>query len=767
MLQVSGRTAAAGMFPTLPRQAVIFFASAVCALTVPAQEPGTGYFQERRTWSFPEDGVFFSNEFSGARLNAVTRTGPNNYLLTIASETDPPVNNSPWYAFRVWSTSNRTITNTVSYPEAGITHRYRPRYSSNLNSWTLVATNAISVDATGTQAAFTMPASSTVRTVAGQQLITWEDQLAWAANFTNLPFVRMQEIGRSVQGRPMVRLDTATAPPDSSGTLILMAGQHPPEVPGTRAFRNFTEEIFADTPLGREFRRRFNVVVLPLMNPDGWHHGHWRDNANRQDLNRAWTGSGLTNSPEVRAAIVSLRTITNAVAFIDFHSTTFNVLYTGTDEAERPAYFVPEYIERVNNGVAPFGVSAWPRNVSEGTTGSTSRFWVASNLGCAAFTWEFSDIAAEARIREGGRVGAREMMTMLLELWRDNHTSPVVRYDFEDPVNPWLPAATPTGAITTVAGAPSGARRAELSGGYLTLADLDYGSAGGAALSLWFRMDARPGRDFAYLFGHGTVVAANSFNVYWRAANNTLRVSVMGPDDPQQQVEIPDNLFIGRGWQHLAVVLQPGTGTSVYLNGLLQGSMSNGAAGVNPTGDIRFGINNVATAERNFVGGLDDVRLYHAPVTPWQLATIQHPDTPSEPYLDWRDAAFASLAHGGDNALAADLSDADADGLSNLEEYAFGGNPLASDGQALQPRLHLGAAGYEVRYRRRIGVSNVESRVWTSADLVGWQTGPPILSETGTVTADQLFEEVAVRATGAPEGENRRFFRLETIRRGN
>ncbi len=732
-----------------------------------AQEAGTASFQERRTWSFPEDGVFFSNEFSGARLNAVTRTGPNNYRLTITSETDPPVNNSPWYAFRVWSTSSRTITNTLSYPESGITHRYRPRYSSNLNTWTLVSTNSISIDATGTLAAFTMPASSTVRTVAGQQLITWEDQLAWAANFTNLPFVRMQEIGRSVQGRPMVRLDTATAPPDSSGTLILMAGQHPPEVPGTRAFRNFTEEIFNDTPLAREFRRRFNVVVLPLMNPDGWHHGHWRDNANRQDLNRAWTGSGLTNSPEVRAAIASLRGITNAAAFIDFHSTTFNVFYTGTDEAERPAYFVPEYIDRLNRGVASFGVNPWPRNVSEGTTGSTSRFWGASNLGCAAFTWEFSDIASEARIREGGRVGAREMMTMLLELWRDNHTSPVVRYDFEDPVNPWLPAATPTGDITAVAGAPSGMRSAELSGGYLTLADFDYGSTGGATLSLWFRMDARPRGDFAYLFGHGTVVATNSFNVYWRAANNTLRVSVMGANDPQQQVEIPDSLFTGLGWQHLAVVLQPGTGTSVYLNGLLQGSMTNGAAGVNPTGSIRFGINNVATAERNFAGGLDDVRLYSAPVTPWQLATIQHPDAPSEPYLDWRDAAFASLAHGGDNALAADFLDADADGLSNLEEYAFGGNPLVSDGQVLQPRLHLGAAGHEVRYRRRLGASNVESRVWTSADLVSWQTGPPLMSETGTVTADQLFEEVAVRATGAPAGENRRFFRVETIRRGN
>lgn len=728
-------------------------------------------FQERQTWSFPQDGVFFSNEFSGARLNGVTRTGPNNYVLTITSETDPPVNNSPWYAFRVWSTNNRTITNTLSYPEAGITHRYRPRYSSNLSTWTLVSTNSISTNSTGTLATFTMPSSTTVRTVAGQQLITWENQLAWAANFTNLPFVRMQEIGQSVQGRPIVRLDAETAPADAAGTLVLMTGQHPPEVPGTRAFRNFTEEIFADTPLARQFRRRFNVVVLPLLNPDGWHHGHWRDNANAQDLNRAWSGNGLTNAPEVRAAIASLRGITNAAAFFDFHATTFNVFYTGTDEAERPAYFVPEFINRLNSGVAAFGVNPWPRSINEGTTGSTSRFWAANNLGCAALTWEFSDIAAESRIREGGRVGAREAMTMLLELWDDN-TAPDLRFDFEDPVNPWLAAAgaqiaIPTGSITTATPAPSGERGAELSGGYLSLADFDYGSNAGCTLSLWFRMDARPaGRDFAYLFGHGTVVAANSFNVYWRAANNTLRISVMGANDPQQQVEIPDSAFLGRGWQHLAVVLSPGVGTSVYLNGLLQGSMSNGASGVNPTGNIRLGINNIATAERHFAGGLDDVRIYNSPVAPWQVSTILHPAAPAEPYYDWRDAVFAGFSYGGHNAWAGDLVDIDGDGLSNLQEYAFGGNPLAPDSQSLLPRLFEGMEGFELRYRRRRGESGLDYRVWTSADLLTWQTGQPLLSEVVATPINDSFEEIAVRATGAPTGEAQRFFRLETIRRG-
>src|SRR5687768_9445625 len=64
--------------------------------------------QVKKTFSFETDGVYFSNEFDGARLNNIERTAPNSYTITITPE-NAPVNMSPWYAFRVWSQKKKEI----------------------------------------------------------------------------------------------------------------------------------------------------------------------------------------------------------------------------------------------------------------------------------------------------------------------------------------------------------------------------------------------------------------------------------------------------------------------------------------------------------------------------------------------------------------------------------------------------------------------------------------------------------------------------------
>ena len=43
-----------------------------------------------------------------------------------------------------------------------------------------------------------------------------------------------------------------------------------------------------DTQLARDFRHKFHVLVIPLINPDGVNNGHWRYNVNGTDLNCDW-----------------------------------------------------------------------------------------------------------------------------------------------------------------------------------------------------------------------------------------------------------------------------------------------------------------------------------------------------------------------------------------------------------------------------------------------------------------------------------------------
>ena len=63
------------------RLSVVAVAPFVATIAVSASEPGSASFQDRRTWHFAEDGVAFSNEFSGARLNGVERTDARRRIL--------------------------------------------------------------------------------------------------------------------------------------------------------------------------------------------------------------------------------------------------------------------------------------------------------------------------------------------------------------------------------------------------------------------------------------------------------------------------------------------------------------------------------------------------------------------------------------------------------------------------------------------------------------------------------------------------------------
>lgn len=89
--------------------------------------------QEKKTFAFEADGVYFSNEFDGARLNKIERTGENFYTITILPE-NAPINMSPWYAFQVWSKRKKEITVKLVYPDFA-KHRYSPLTSKDGRKW--------------------------------------------------------------------------------------------------------------------------------------------------------------------------------------------------------------------------------------------------------------------------------------------------------------------------------------------------------------------------------------------------------------------------------------------------------------------------------------------------------------------------------------------------------------------------------------------------------------------------------------------------------
>lgn len=120
------------------------------------------------------------------------------------------------------------------------------------------------------------------------------------------------------------------------------------------------------------------------------------------------------------------------------------------------------------------------------------------------------------------------------------------------------------------------------------------------------------------------------------------------------------------------------------------------------------------------------------------------------PFERW--AENAGLAG---NAAAAD-ADPDADGRTNLVEYALGGDPVRAEGGAATS-LEPGAEGLLFRFHRAAdSAADTEVEVQVSADLQEWATW--------RVLADDEVGEQSIVIPVGPEG--RRFVRLRVTRAG-
>ena len=94
-------------------------------------------FQEKKIFSFDKSGVYFSNDFDGARLNNVIQKNDSTFILSVLPE-NIPINPSPYYAFKVISNTTKRINLEFDYPY-GYKHRYTPKIYFE-NKWSIADT---------------------------------------------------------------------------------------------------------------------------------------------------------------------------------------------------------------------------------------------------------------------------------------------------------------------------------------------------------------------------------------------------------------------------------------------------------------------------------------------------------------------------------------------------------------------------------------------------------------------------------------------------
>lgn len=376
--------------------------------------------QAKGVFPFNEDGVYFSNEFDGARLNDIVRTGPKAYTITITPE-NSPINMSPWYAFQVWSATPGDIAIKLVYPDA-VRHRYTPQLSGDGLAWTPLAADRVTEEGQAAAAGATARPKSIVMKlqvdarplwVAGQELQTSKHVFAWMDALAAKRGLAVSEIGKSTGGRPIKLLTIGN--PLGKKSMLVISRQHPPEVTGYFAMQAFVDTISGDSPLAQQFRKDWTIYVVPLMNPDGVDGGFWRHNVGGIDLNRDWAEF---NQPETRAVCDFLknRTAQTGGKFyfgIDFHSTWDDIYYTldGKFKGNMPG-LVPAWLDSLQRVIPNYKPVIQASDKLEPTT--VSRNYFLKTYGMEAIVFEIGDNTPRDRIRQKGEVGANELMKLML-----------------------------------------------------------------------------------------------------------------------------------------------------------------------------------------------------------------------------------------------------------------------------------------------------------------------------------------------------------------
>ena len=349
-----------------------------------------------------------SIDFEGGALADCKQKGKAAVVLTIKPENEP-INNSPWYAFKLESESLKVVDVKLEYQ--GGTHRYTPKLSVDGVRWIEYPKDRLLVPEDKSSAAFSVGINNGVTWVAAQPLLGIDAYSAWWGKLQAESSLDFSVVGQSIQNRDLVRL---LAHNNQKELLVILGRQHPPETTGAIAMMAFVDRLFSGDDLSKQFLERVGVAIYPFINRDGVEHGHWRHNVGGKDLNRDW-GPFEQQEPRLVSEDIAYLVKNNELILgymLDFHSTWYDVFYTQKDShysvrADFTRRWLGAFEQSMRTIEPDFNVN---RKSSHNPDSPTSKSYFFETYGIPATTYEIGDDAPVTRIQEYARRSAESFM---------------------------------------------------------------------------------------------------------------------------------------------------------------------------------------------------------------------------------------------------------------------------------------------------------------------------------------------------------------------
>ena len=325
------------------------------------------------------------------------------FAILVTPEHAPPINPSPWYAFRYAARGGEGIFVRLDY--LGARHRYPPKLVRGGE----IAAIPAEVSHHGRSARLALPPGEGI--VAAQEPFGASRYALLVDRLARLPHADRIELGRSLDGRPItaVRFGHRAAP----ALVALLGRQHPPETTGAIAMEAFLLELADQLAARPSLGERVQFVAVPELNPDGVARGHWRANRGGKDLNRDW---GEFSQPETRAVATWLDELPDSVrpvAMLDFHSTSRNVFYVQGEEEtdEREEQFLDGWLRGTETLLEDYPFEIERRDSDPGL--GTAKNWFHETYDIPAYTYEVGDETQPETIQQSARSLARSYVVQL------------------------------------------------------------------------------------------------------------------------------------------------------------------------------------------------------------------------------------------------------------------------------------------------------------------------------------------------------------------
>ena len=345
--------------------------------------------------------IFF--DFEGAPPSRCTIADDGTFSVVIAPEHAPPINPSPWYALRFETIGDAPVTVRLQY--FGAEHRYIPKLSDGAGTRTL----PVEISDDRKTASFTLPGSSQ-GVVSAQPLLGLAYYSKQLSRLAAIEHATRLELGKSHEGKAIEALHYGDK--DAPELIILLGRQHPPEVTGAYAFESFMEEVIALLRNDLATAKRFQILAVPLLNPDGVVRGHWRANLGGVDLNRDWGKFTQPETAAVKRWLDNLPPTTRPAVMIDFHSTQRNLFYVQGEEVNAAQRnFLSLWLEGKENRFAGFPFTIERRQANPGS--GTAKNWFHSTYSIPSYTYEVGDTTEIAATRLAAKALASDLIDVL------------------------------------------------------------------------------------------------------------------------------------------------------------------------------------------------------------------------------------------------------------------------------------------------------------------------------------------------------------------